>query len=71
MCWHVRLLMELFQRIGMSKNDDREKPRNDVPAKRTPEEQELIDHLERTKKRPMTEQEKNFAIKQARAIGEL
>ena len=38
---------------------------------RTAEEQHLIKMLEELKGRSMTEQEKNLAIDQARAIGEL
>ena len=38
---------------------------------RTPEEQQLVDDLARLRGRPLTEQEANFAILQARTFGEL
>ena len=39
--------------------------------KPTPEEQEIIDFVEKSKGRKLTPQEINLSLKQARAIGEL
>jgi hypothetical protein len=39
--------------------------------KYSPEEQEIIDYLEKSRGRPLTEQEINLSLAQARAIGEL
>ena len=42
-----------------------------IKPKRTPEERKILDHLEKVWKRPLTEQEENLALEQARMIGEL
>jgi hypothetical protein len=40
-------------------------------TKLTPEEQKIIDFVEKNKGRKLTEQEINLSLEQARAIGEL
>jgi hypothetical protein len=45
--------------------------KNEADKPRSPEEQEIIDMMERTEGRKLTEQEIHLSLEQARALGEL
>lgn len=59
------------KRPQSSSENSKEMPQSEFPVERNLEERAIIDDLERGRSRKMTEQEKNFALKQAREIGDL
>jgi hypothetical protein len=52
-------------------SDQTDTTKTTTKPKRTPEEQQFRSQMERLEGRPLTEQEANLALEQARALGEL
>ena len=55
----------------MESSHMKERQPNTTTPKRTPEEQALLDDMATLEGRPLTEQEENLAVEQAKAIGDL
>ena len=62
----------LLEKIGSSLFEPAsKKPRKSIADELPPEEAEIIRYMERCKGRPLTQQEVNLTLEQARQIGDL